>query len=304
MGKALAGKAVVVTGSGRGIGAAYARHAASEGAKVVVNDVDAGSAGETVAAIRAAGGTAVARVADITSWSEAEGLVQFCVKEYGALDGFVNNAGLFHLATIGEETEARVRRIVEVNVLGVIFCGLHALRQMLRQGRGSLVSVTSGAHAGLLHGSMYGATKGAVASATYGWAMETEGTGVRVNAISPFGSTRMIDTADEFMKAHGGGNMMKMEIPPETNAPIMSFLLSDAAAGINGQIVRVQNKSVGIMTHPSVLHPAREAGQWTTESVREAFEQDFSKRLLPLGVAALDAKLVDYTVPYATKIDK
>jgi len=306
MGKALVGKAVVVTGSGQGIGAAYAKHAASEGAKVVVNDIDGKLAEQTAAAIRAAGGTAVARVADVTSWNDAEALVQFCVKEYGSLDGWVNNAALFYLALPDEETEARMRKSIEVNVIGVINCGLAALRQMYKQKSGSLVNVTSGAQCGMSGGGIYGASKGAVASVTYAWAIDSAVHGVRVNAISPFGSTRMIDAASDFVKAHrekdsNGGNMMHFEIPPETNAPIMTYLLSDWAAGVNGQVVRVQNTTIGLMAHPAAWHPHHTADKWTTESVRDIFDKDFSKRLLPLGVSAIEGRIVDYTVPYETK---
>jgi len=302
MGSMVKDKVIVVTGSGGGIGRDFALALAAEGAKVVVNDIDGKLAEQTAAAIRAAGGTAVARVADVTSWNDAEALVQFCVKEYGSLDGWVNNAALFYLALPEEETEARMRKSIEVNVIGVINCGLAALRQMFKQKSGSLVNVTSGAQCGMSGGGIYGASKGAVASVTYAWAIDAAAHGVRVNAISPFGSTRMIDAASDFNKAHRGqGGMMNMEIPPETNAPIMSYLLSDWASGVNGQVVRVQNTTIGLMAHPAAWHPHQTAEKWTTESVRDAFDKDFSKRLLPLGVSAIEGRIVDYTVPYETK---
>lgn len=298
MGNALAGKAVVITGAGAGIGAAYARHAAAEGAKVVVNDINAAGVDEVVASIRKAGGTAVGRVADVTSWGEAEGLVQFCVKEYGALDGFANNAALFYMARPEEETEARLRKTVEVNVLGTMFCGIHALKQMLRQGRGSLVNISSGAHAGAPGMGIYGGTKGAAASLTYSWAMDAAGTGVRVNAITPLANTRMVEIGAEYAASRGkSGGVLSVPIPPERNAPVMSFLLSDAAAGINGQIVRIQDTSLSLMTHPSVWHPAQDRGEWTTEAVREAFEKDFGKRQLPMGIVAIEGKLLEYASP-------
>src|ERR1700682_2092978 len=96
----LEGKEVVNTGSGRGIGAACAKVAARQGASVVVNDIDAEPANETVAAIQAAGGKAVACVADITQWDEAGRLIQSCIDAFGKIDGLVNNAALFHTARI------------------------------------------------------------------------------------------------------------------------------------------------------------------------------------------------------------
>ena len=305
MGNALAGKAVVITGAGAGIGAAYARHAAAEGAKVVVNDIDAKGVDATLESIRKAGGTAVGRVGDITSWDEAEALVQFCVKEYGALDGFANNAALFYMARPEEETEARLRKVVEVNVLGTAFCGIHALKQMYKQGRGSLVNISSGAHAGAPAMGMYGGTKGAVASLTYSWAFDSAAKGVRVNAITPLANTRMVDIGSEYQKAHGvAGGALSVPIPPERNAPVMSFLLSDASAGINGQVIRIQDNSLSLLTHPSVWHPAQERGEWTTEGVREAFEKDFSKRQLPLGIVAIEGKLLEYASPVQKTIVK
>lgn len=298
MGNALAGKAVVITGAGAGIGAAYARHAAAEGAKVVVNDINAAGVDETVASIRKAGGTALGRVADITSWSECEALVQFCVKEFGVLDGFANNAAMFYMARPEEETEARMRKLVEVNVLGTMFCGVHALKQMLKQGYGSLVNISSGAHAGAPAMGAYGGTKGAAASLTYSWAMDAAGTKVRVNAITPLGNTKMVEIGSDYAKSKGvTGAILSAPIPPERNAPVMSFLLSDAAAGINGQIIRIQDTSLSLLTHPSVWHPAQDRGEWTTETVREAFEKDFSKRQLPMGIVAIEGTLREYASP-------
>ena len=98
----LQGKAVVITGSGRGIGAATAARAARLGARVVVNDVDGDVAEATAAAIRAAGGEAVAIAADITQWDEAGRLIAGCVEAFGRIDGLVNNAGLFRMGRIDE----------------------------------------------------------------------------------------------------------------------------------------------------------------------------------------------------------
>src|SRR5690349_12897016 len=98
----LEGKAVVITGSGRGIGAACAKGVARQGASVIVNDVDAKLAEETVAAISAAGGTAVACVADITDWDQAGRLIDRCVAAFGKIDGLVNNAALFHRSRLDQ----------------------------------------------------------------------------------------------------------------------------------------------------------------------------------------------------------
>ncbi len=90
----LSQKAVVITGAGAGLGAAYAKHAAALGAKVVVNDIDPEAAQATVAAIEAAGGDAIAEPGDVSAWAFAENMVQSCMKAHGTLTGFVNNAGI------------------------------------------------------------------------------------------------------------------------------------------------------------------------------------------------------------------
>ncbi|NDH53922.1 MAG: SDR family NAD(P)-dependent oxidoreductase [Betaproteobacteria bacterium] len=181
----LEGQAVVITGAARGLGAAYARLAAAEGARVVVNDIDAAGAEAVAAQICSAGGEACASGANIARWDHAAALVQLCVDRYGAIDGLVNNAALFRMARPEEEEAEAVRALIEVNVLGTLHCGVHALRHMLLRRRGSIVNITSGAQAGSSLQGAYGASKGAVASLTYSWALDCAASGVRVNAFAP-----------------------------------------------------------------------------------------------------------------------
>lgn len=296
----LNGKAVVITGAGQGIGAAYARYFAAEGARVVVNDIDAELAGDVVRSIRGAGGSALARVADISAWGEAQALVEFCVQEFGSLDGLVNNAAIYYLSSPLEETEEHFRRIVEVNLLGAAWCGIHALRQMLKQGHGSLVNGTSGAQAGLPGGAAYGATKGALASMTYAWALDVQDQrrdgGVRVNAIAPMASTRMSQTTAEYRHKAGYEPRDRRFIDPVQNAPLVCYLLSDYARGINGQVVRVQGGEINLMTRPAILLPSVNRAQWTVEEIRDAFDRDLGKRQFPPGIVALEATVSPYRV--------
>lgn len=279
---ALEGKSIIITGAGRGLGAAYARLAAAEGARVVVDDVDAECTDRVAEEIRKAGGTAIASDADIGDWDSCGRLIDTCLKDFGCLDGLINNAGLFYMARPEEEDPARMEAIVRVNIMGTMFCGLHALRVMRAQGSGSIVNVTSGAQAGYAGMATYGATKGAVASLTYGWACDVAGTGVRVNAVSPIARTRMFDRmlkrGDPRRQRTGGG------VQPEENGAIAVFLLSDAASDINGQIVRVDIPRLSIMTHPSEIRPAAEKESWSVADVRKAFAGELGKQLQPLGL--------------------
>lgn len=288
----LDGKAVVVTGAGRGLGRAYALDAAAHGAAVVVNDIDRGPAEEVVREITAAGGRAMAAGGSVAEWSFAESLVQTCVSAYGKLDGLVNNAGLFYTIDPWEDSEARIRRLVEVNVLGTMYCGVHALRQMVAQRSGSLVNITSGAHAGISLMAAYGASKGAAASFTYSTAVDVAKHNVRVNAVSPIGATRMgtaiggvmSDEAPESPAARRDGSALG--VAPETVAPLVTFLLSDLAHGITGQVVRMQDHSLSLFEHPIIVEPTLEQPHWTPESISAAFDSTLRARLRPVGMGA------------------
>ncbi|MFY0634037.1 MAG: SDR family oxidoreductase [Vannielia sp.] len=286
---ALDGKAIVITGAGRGLGEAYARLCAGEGAQVVVNDIDRDCAEAVAEAIRGAGGAAWPSAHDIGDWDESAALIALCIDAFGAIDGLVNNAGLFHMATPEEETRARTEAIVRVNVLGSMNCGLHALKAMRAAGRGAIVNVTSGAQCGLAGMALYGATKGAVASLTYGWAADAAESGVRVNAVSPIARTRMYD--EMLKRGDPRSAPAGLEVRPEENAAAVAYLLSDAAAGINGQVLRIAAPKLSLMTHPAECSGGVSQEGWTVEDVAGAFDARFRGQLQPVGlvVAGSDA---------------
>jgi NAD(P)-dependent dehydrogenase (short-subunit alcohol dehydrogenase family) len=283
----LAGSALVMTGAGRGIGAACTRYAARLGARVVVNDIDADVVENVVGDIVASGGTAVGHAADVSSWDDSAGLIQRCVDEFGALDGLLNNAGIVRLARPDELDEQTLRQVVEVNLLGNAFCGVHAIRVMLRQGHGSVVNVTSGSQAGWPLMSAYGASKGGVASLTYCWAMDLAGTGVRVNAVSPVGVTRL---REHFAAYLGPAYQPKPGPRPEDNAPAVAYLLSARSAPLTGQVIRTDGPELSLMTHPRVLEPAVRSDGWTFDAVASAFADQLNDRAVPLGTIATSAQ--------------
>jgi NAD(P)-dependent dehydrogenase (short-subunit alcohol dehydrogenase family) len=288
----LQGKAIVVTGSGRGIGAGIAKLAASEGASVVVTDIDKAEAEQVAAEIVKAGGKAVAHAADISDWNGAAGLIQCCVDTYGKIDGLVNNAGLFRLARVDEMTEADVRAIVSVNVFGTAFTARHAIPHMMKQKSGSIVNVTSGGHFGLPNMSAYGASKGAAASFTYAWSAEMKEFNIRVNALSPMAATRMADASAAYMASKGLKKASNVSGPPaDANAPVVVYLLSDLAKDVTGQIVRIEGKELSLVSHPGVALPIleRSAG-WDIASVADAFTRELGKRQFPTGVVGLNVQ--------------
>lgn len=258
----LAGKAVVITGSGRGLGRAFAAAAAAEGASVVVNDVDGDVAEATQAALSGAGADVVAHVGSVATWEGAAALIETCVRSYGRIDGLVNNAGFFYTRSPLEEREEDLREIVETNVLGTIFAGIHALQAMAGRGGGAIVNIGSESMRGYASMGAYAATKGAVASLTYAWSHHLGETGVRVNAVAPNAQTRMTPR---------GPDGRPLPRPDAASvAPVVVYLLSDASADVNGKLIKFNGTNLVPMlpTTPADAAEVREA--WTVGEIAAA----------------------------------
>lgn len=283
MADVLRGKSILITGAARGIGAAYALQASRLGARVTVNDIDQDGCERTVEQILSEGGEALAVAGDVSSWHQAEKLVHRCVEEFGSLDGLVNNAGVFSAASPTEVTARDVQRLVEVNLVGTINCGLQALRFMLSRGSGAIVNVTSGAQSGAKGLAIYGATKGGVTSLTYSWALDVEGTGVRVNAISPNAHTAMADEYERYLGAAAKGQNIGKS--PEHNAPVALYLLSNRASHVNGQVFHIDEQHLSLMTHPA-LGRATSRATWTIDAVAEAVDHELQEHLQPIGLTS------------------
>ena len=283
--RSLERKAIVITGSSRGLGAAYAKAAAAEGASVVVNGTDPDATKQVAEAIRAAGGTAVAHAANISSWDEADGLIRRSIDEFGAVDGLVNNAGIQVMGKPGAISEPTFRRAVEVNLFGTAFCGILAIRRMLAQGHGSIVNTVSGAMTGLPFMSPYGASKGGVAALTDCWASDLAGSGIRVNAVSPVARTSMVDTVERPEGYDGDWEAQKLAVAgfsPEQSAPLVIYLLSDRSAAVHGQVVRTVGGDIALMRKPEIIEPILRREAWTVATIAEAFARDFRDRLQPV----------------------
>ncbi|MFD4673003.1 SDR family NAD(P)-dependent oxidoreductase [Lentzea sp. NPDC058450] len=264
----LAGKAVVITGAGQGLGRAFAAHAAAAGAAVVVNDVNEPLARQVADLITIMGGKAVVSAGPVQDPDVAEAMVDTCTAAFGRIDGLVNNAGIRHQAELGEDDPQRIRELVEVNVLGTLFCTNAAVRSMRG---GSIVNLGSVAMVGQPTAIAYSASKGAVASITAGAAAELHDKGIRVNAVCPLAWTRMA-VADT--KATPCG-------PPETIAPLVTYLLSDRAAKVTGQLVRFAHGRLHVMGQTSPVEPVLEREAWDVDDIAEAFE----KQLEPVDPA-------------------
>ena len=201
----VSGKIALVTGAAAGIGRATALKFAAEGAKVVVSDVVVPGGEETVAMIRANGGEALFVGADVSKTADVTALIAGTVAAYGRLDCACNNAGIEGvIAPFTEQTEENFDRIIAVNLKGTFLCLQAEIAQMLTQGGGAIVNLSS--VAGLIGFpglSAYVASKHGVNGLTKNAALEYAKQGIRVNSVCPAGiDTRMLDSLAE--QATGG----------------------------------------------------------------------------------------------------
>lgn len=179
----LEGKVCIITGAGSGIGQASARLFAREGAVVVVADIDAGAAAETV---RELGGEGAAEQVDVTDQAQAESLAGRVVQRFGRIDVLFNNAGIGGVGDVMETEPELFDRVMRVNVRGVYLMTRAVVPQMIKQRAGSIINMSSCiAEIGLARRVSYAASKGAVLSMTKSMQVDLAQHGIRVNALLP-----------------------------------------------------------------------------------------------------------------------
>ena len=242
-------RVLLITGAGRGIGAATARLAAERGYDIAVNFAsNAKAADRVVADAERAGARAVAIQADVAQEAEVERLFAETERRLGPLWGLVNNAGMVGRASrLDAADAATIKAVIDLNVLGAFLCARAAVRRLstAHDGRGGvIVNVSSGAATLGSPGDFiwYAASKAAVDTLTIGLAREVAREGIRVNAVAP----GLVDT--EIHDATGIANRvaaMSPNIPlgragtPEEIAETILFLLSDASSYVTGAVLRV-----------------------------------------------------------------
>lgn len=234
----------IVTGGGGGIGAAICERLASEGAHVVVCDVDKGL-GETLATgLRDRGLRAETRTVDITSREACTQLVDDVVATHGRIDVLVNNAGIFPRAAFLELDEAQWDAVLDTNLKGTFVCSQEAARRMVEAGRpGVIINLVSGApYRGGLRATAYMASKLGIVGLTRGMARELAPHRIRVNAVAPgVTNTAMprLGNTEEALAVLARTNPTGRLAEPEDIADVIVFLATDDARHLIGQVVHV-----------------------------------------------------------------
>jgi NAD(P)-dependent dehydrogenase (short-subunit alcohol dehydrogenase family) len=277
MEKRLAGKVAIVTGAGRGIGRGEALALASQGAKVVVNDLGGATDGsgastspaeEVVAEIKKLGVEAVANYDSVATMKGGENIVKTAIDKFGRLDILVNNAGILRdrmLFNMGEEDWDLV---LKVHLYGHFYT-IRAASPLFRQQKyGRIINTSSvaGLNATTYGQANYGSAKEGIVGLTRKVARDMGRYGVTCNCIRPNAGTRLT-LSDEMRKARPEVMARFEQMKPEDIAPLVVWLASDDAANVNGRTFYVERGRIGLYSEPVLEKQMVKVGGWTIDEL-------------------------------------
>ncbi len=277
----LKGRVAIVTGAGRGIGRGEALALASEGAKVVVNDLGGSVDGsgnsqspadDVVKEIKAMGGDAAPNYDSVTTWKGAENIVKTAVSTFGRLDILVNNAGILRDRMVFNMTEEEWDLVIKVHLYGHFYLIRHACNVMRRQRYGRIINTSSIAGLGMTLGQAnYAAAKEGIVGLTRVVARDMGRLGVTCNAIRPNAATRLT-LSDELKAAWTKSGMDQAvqqleQLKPEDIAPLVVWLASEGSGNVNGRIFQVQTGKIALYSEPVEEKVVDKPGSWTIDDV-------------------------------------
>jgi len=292
----LSGKVAIVTGSGRGLGLAYATELARLGAAVVVNDVDEDAAEAAAKTVSAAGGPAVAEVVPVGTAEAAQALVDRAVREFGRLDILVNNAGILRDTVLWKMTDEQFDAVLATHLRGTFTCTRAAVTRLREQGEGGRIICVGSptGQVGNFGQANYAAAKAGIVGMVRTWALELAKAGITVNAIVPVAATGMTETVP-FLKPyvdalHAGETLppfARRELgfgSPADAAGLVAFLASDDAAGITGQAVGIGGDRLSLWSHPAEIVTEFAGGDgWSADAIAAVWADRFAKSAQPTG---------------------
>jgi NAD(P)-dependent dehydrogenase (short-subunit alcohol dehydrogenase family) len=279
----LDGKVAIVTGAGRGIGRGEALELAREGARVVVNELDADAGAAVVLEVEKLGGEALLDTSDVADVDAARSMLQRAVDRWGALDALVNNAGVLRDRTIVNMTPEEWDTVIRVHLRGHyapthLACAYWKAEQ--RPGRIVCTSSTSGL-LGNFGQTNYGTAKAGIAAFAQIVAMEMARYGVTCNAIAPAARTRMTESAYGSIGTDADGFDFWH---PDNVAPLVAYLCSDAAAHISGKVFGIQGDAVELyQPWTSVAVIENDDERWTPEDLSDRINDLFDESSIEPG---------------------
>ena len=291
----LNGKVAIVTGSGQGLGLAYAKELARQGAAVIINDVNAATANAAVAEIRADGGEAAAVVVPVGSTEAAKALLAGAVEHFGRLDILVTNAGILRDKSLLKMTDEDFDLVINVHLKGTFTCAREAFGYFKKNGiAGRIIAIGSPTgQRGNFGQTNYAAAKAGIVGMVRTWALEMRKAGVTVNAVIPVAATAMTKTVPYFAKAveadERGESMpdfFRHELgfgTADDVAPLVAYLAADEARDITGQAIGAGGDRLQLWTHPDAAATEYRQGGWTYADLEADFHALFGQKLQSVG---------------------
>lgn len=291
----LQGKVAIVTGSGRGLGLAYAQELARQGASVVINDVDEQTASDAVATIEAEGGRATAVVAPVGPTETAQRLLAAALENFGRVDILVTNAGVLRDKTLWKMSDDDFDTVIGVHLRGTFTCVREVathLRETGNPGRIICIGSPTGQR-GNFGQTNYAAAKAGIVGMVRTWALELKKAGITANAVIPVASTAMTATIPYFaaaVEAAERGEAMPAFYRHDLGfgtaddvAGLIAYLASDDAGHITGQAIGIGGDRIQLWSHPEPVVTAYHEGGWSLEALLQQAPDIFDAQLQSVG---------------------